>query len=342
MAPRVSVVMPVYNGEKYLVEAIESILVQTFRDFEFIIVDDASQDSTRAILHEYAGSDERIRIVENQQNLGISASLNKGLAVSRGEYIARMDADDISLDERLAVQVDFMDKNPEIGVCGTWVECFGSWSEVMKFPVSHEEILARLLFENALAHPSVIIRSKKFWENSLSYNETVKYGQDYELWSRAVQQVRMANLDRILLRYRIHSQKVSSRFGQEQLKIHHLIYERLFKIIDFNFTAEDIRLHQMISTYRYEHEVDFLRRSQLLLAGIYASNKVSQVIPLTTLDAELDRVWAWVCRLIYLHPIRIFFYLIFHPFRFHTFTGMREVGIRINSLVKQVLLPAQG
>ena len=341
MAPRVSVVMPVYNGEKYLVEAIESILAQTFGDFELIIIDDASQDNTLEILHEYASRDERIRVIENQQNLGISASLNKGLAVSRGEYIARMDADDISLDKRLAVQVDFMDKNTVIGVCGTWVECIGNWSEVMKFPVTHEEIFARLLFENALAHPSVMMRATLFHKKSLSYNESVKYGQDYELWSRAVQVVRMANIDQILLRYRIHSQKVSSRFGQEQLKIHHLIYERLFQIIGFNFTAEDIRLHQMISTYRYRHDVNFLSSSQKLLSNIYASNRCSQVIPQTSLDAELDRVWAWVCRLIYLHPMRILIYLLFHPFRFHTLTGMREVGKRFGSMIKVITLPTK-
>jgi len=332
--------MPVHNGEKYLVDAIESIIAQTFGDFEFIIVDDASQDNTLAILHEYASRDERIRVIENQQNLGISASLNKGFAVSRGEYIARMDADDISLEERLAVQVDFMDENTDIGVCGTWVECFGNWSEVMKFPVTHEEILARLLFENALAHPTVMMRAASFRDNSLTYDQSVKYGQDYELWSRAVQVVRMANIDEILLRYRIHSQKVSSRFGQEQLKIHHLIYERLFQIIGLNFTAEEIQLHQMTSTYRYKHDVDFLRRTQSLLARIYAANNISQDIPMKILDSELDRVWAWVCRLIYLHPIKIFLYLLFHPFRFHTYTGMREVGKRIRSLVKARFVPS--
>ena len=122
MAPKVSVVMCVHNGERYLYEALESVLNQTFEDFEFIIVDDASADNTPAILKEYAAQDGRIRLMRNAHNLGLTRSLNKALRLAKGEYIARQDADDISLPQRLEKQVEFLNSNSRTAVVGSWTE----------------------------------------------------------------------------------------------------------------------------------------------------------------------------------------------------------------------------
>ena len=123
--------MPAYNAEKYINEAIDSILAQTFTDFEFIIIDDGSTDSTCAIVESY--SDSRIRFFKNEHNLGVAATLNRGLDLARGEYIARMDADDISLPTRFEKQAAYMDSHPDVVVCGTGVECFGARHETRFF-----------------------------------------------------------------------------------------------------------------------------------------------------------------------------------------------------------------
>ncbi|MBC8508872.1 MAG: glycosyltransferase [Chloroflexi bacterium] len=333
MQPRVSVIMPVYNGEKYLAEAIESILNQTLTDFEFVIIDDASQDSSLIIAREFARRDERIQIVENAENLGISVSLNKSIAITRCKYIARMDADDISLPERLDVQVAFMDAYPEVGICGTWIQYIGQQNKTLKLPVEHDAIFARLLFENVLAHPTVMMRVASIREQALHYDEEVRFAQDYEFWSRAINRVKLANINRILLYYRIHSQGVGSRYGQEQHEIHALIYRRLLKKLGLDFTNEDIRLHHRLSTHQYGNDINLLRRTQDWLAMISVSNKASQMIPPAIMDAELGEVWARVCRQSPLHPVRIFIYILSHPFRFHSGTGLREVLKRFASLL---------
>ena len=332
--------MPVHNGEKYVVDAIESILDQTFGDFEFIIIDDASQDNSLAILKEYALRDERIRVIENKHNQGISVSLNKGIAIARGEYIARMDADDISLPERFAVQTSFMDANPDIGVCGTYVEYIGGDFGAQPTLGTHDSIYARLLFENAFAHPTMMLRSEAVHDGNLYYDEDILYAQDYELWSRAISIVKMAIIENVLICYRIHPQRVGSKYGSKQRAVHNLIYRRLLTQLQVSFTEDEIRLHEQINSDYYKLGVDFLARAQQWLEKISTTNRKNQIIAPEIMDAELKRVWSWVCRLIYLHPIRIFFYLLFHPFRFHTYTGLREVGTRFMALVKARFVPS--
>jgi len=322
--------MPVYNGEQYLVEAIESILNQTISDFEFIIIDDASRDSSMSIVREFARNDERILLIENQRNLGVSVSLNKGIRVARGEYIARMDSDDLSAPQRFEAQVAFMDANKDVGVCGTWVEYIGDRKHILEYPTNHDAIYARMLFENALAHPSVMMRKALLEDQGLFYDEDVRYALDYELWSRAIFKVKFANIDRILLQYRIHQQSISSRHGSEQHKLHDLAHRRLLAKLGFDYTDDEIRLHQKLSIHLYGDDVDFMRRSQRWLEKISASNKASQMIPQDIMDAELAEVWGRVCYQSPLHPVAILFYILLNPLRFHdNGTGLKLVLQRI-------------
>ena len=163
MNPLVTVLMPVYNGEKYLKEAIESILNQTFKDFEFLIINDGSTDNSVKIIQSF--NDLRIRLIHNESNIGLIKTLNKGLKLSNGKYIARMDCDDVSLPKRLSVQINFMEKHPEIGVCGSWVKIIGLEQKfINKYPQKHEE--ARHIFyltRPLLTHLS--LSEKKLWKN---------------------------------------------------------------------------------------------------------------------------------------------------------------------------------
>ena len=205
MMPKVTVLMSVYNGEKYLREAMESILNQTFGDFEFLIINDASTDTSKEIILSYA--DLRIVYVENEINLGLTKSLNEGLKLVKGEYVARMDDDDISLPMRLEKQVQFMDNNPDVGVCGTWFKLFPS-GELVERPVTNDEIRLHLFRDNALGHPTVMLRVEVLKWNNFYYNPEYTYAQDYELWTRLMQKTKMHNIPEVLLKYRVHETQI--------------------------------------------------------------------------------------------------------------------------------------
>lgn len=210
--------MSVYNGEKYLKEAIDSILNQTFVDFEFLIVNDCSVDDSRKILESY--NDDRIKIIDNQKNIGLTKSLNKAINFANGKYIVRMDADDISLPHRLETQVKFMEEYSNIGISGS---ARIVKRESKKFVYNNKfskpkDIKAHLLFGNCLAHPTIIMRKELLDKYMLRYNEEYKYAQDYELWCRAILCFDMANLSEPLLIYREHNEQIAKTKLQEQDK----------------------------------------------------------------------------------------------------------------------------
>jgi glycosyltransferase involved in cell wall biosynthesis len=170
--PQVTVLMSVYNGEMYLHEALDSILAQTYNDFELLVIDDGSLDGTAAILEDYRTRDSRVRIESNETNTGLTKSLNRGINLARGKYIARMDADDVALPERLARQVAFMEANEQVGVCGTWAVLLGEGEgHLIRFPTNSETIRCQLMFDNPLAHPTTIIRKQMLKKNGISYDE---------------------------------------------------------------------------------------------------------------------------------------------------------------------------
>lgn len=205
--PKVSVVMPVYNAERFLKEAMDSILGQTFSDFEFIIIDDASTDSSVDIIRSY--NDSRIRFYQNEINKGVAATLNRGLDLANGEYIARMDSDDISLPERLYEQVQYMDIHKDIAVIGCGVRLFGAKSEIRLFSEESVQLNVDLLFNSCFAHPSVMMRASIFGKEGFHYDDNFSAMEDYELWVRTIERYRIATIPSILLKYRIHSNQVS-------------------------------------------------------------------------------------------------------------------------------------
>ncbi len=207
-APKLSVLMCVFNGEHFLREAVESVLAQDFSDFEFIIIDDGSTDGTAAILNAF--DDPRIRITHNGSNLGLINALNLGLEMARGEFIGRMDADDICQPDRFQKQLALLEDNPEIGCCGSWLRVIGE-STLYKFPLTHEAIKAALLEYNPMAHPSIVFRSKLIQEAGLSYDLRFPGAEDYELWSRIIFLTGFANISEPLLLYRRHDQQVTQK-----------------------------------------------------------------------------------------------------------------------------------
>ncbi|GAB0057072.1 hypothetical protein SIID45300_01393 [Candidatus Magnetaquicoccaceae bacterium FCR-1] len=213
VTPRVTVLTSVYNGAPHLDAAIESILAQTWRDFEFLLIDDASTDASPMILAAWAGRDPRIRLVRNAENLGLTRSLNKGIALARGVWIARQDADDRSLPERLERQLRFLESHPEVGLLGSaaWILQENGQRESIPrgVPSRHLAIAWHLLFANPFFHASVMVRRELLLANP--YDESVRHSQDFELWGRLVSKTRAANLAEPLIELRHHDARISVR-----------------------------------------------------------------------------------------------------------------------------------
>lgn len=226
-APVISVVMSVYNGEKYLRESIESILGQTCRNFEFIIINDGSTDLTREIVLSY--NDPRICLIDNEENMGLTKSLNKGLKIARGEYIARMDADDVSMFDRFERQIDFLNRHRDYAVVGTFLKVINEDSKVVftiEKPTQDADIREFLNRDNCIGHGSAMIR-KTCLQNVGFYDESIKKSQDYELWLRISQNYRLANIPQYLYMWRNHKENISEKHRNEQKHFVEMIKTRV-------------------------------------------------------------------------------------------------------------------
>lgn len=212
---RISVILSVFNGEKYLQPAINSILQQTYSDLELILVNDGSTDCSLQIMRSYR--DSRINIINLRENGGLVTALNAGIAAAQGDYIARMDSDDVALPDRLKKQLQFLNCNA-VDVCGSAITLFGSGRERhVSFPESDPDVKFRLLYSSALAHPTVMGRRDCFAQNP--YRKEFPVSEDYDLWVRMAQDgIRFGNIAEPLLRYRVHPGQISVKKRQQQLR----------------------------------------------------------------------------------------------------------------------------
>jgi len=218
-APKVTVLMSVYNGEKYLREAIDSILNQTFKKFEFLIINDGSTDKTAEILQSY--QDLRIRVINNEKNIGLTKSLNKGLKLAKGEYVARMDADDISMPNRLDTQYAYMKSNPDLAICASsykQIDENGDTKEITRRYLECERLYYFLTFTNCLAHSTVFFR-KSIILGVNGYNDKLMQAQDYDLWYRVSRMSKVVQIDKVLLKLRVHQNNISSKHKDSQRSI---------------------------------------------------------------------------------------------------------------------------
>lgn len=278
--PKVTVLLPVYNGGLHLKEAISSILSQDLSDFEFLIINDGSTDNSPETINSF--KDPRIRVINNETNLGLIKTLNNGIDSARGDYIVRMDSDDISLRQRLRKQVSFMDANPEVGICGTWVRTFGKKRETWKYPVTHDEIKASLLFRTCFAHSSVIMRTAMLKEHGLYYDENFIYAEDFELWQRCATLFRLANIPEVLQMYRVSGSSITLR--NQALLEKTLLNIKIKGYRRIGITDEDL-LNNIYSGRKYLSEL-----SPLLLAA-KNSSKAKAYCSGENLDRSIQLEW---------------------------------------------------
>lgn len=266
--------MPVYNVSSYVKEAIESILNQTYTDFELLIINDGSKDSTRDEVLRIA--DERIRFVENEKNLGLANTLNKGIELARGKYIARMDGDDISLLDRLEKQFQFLENNPDIDICGAGYEFFGSRNYKVMYPETNEDIKVGLLFGCCMIIP--LYRLAVIQKAGLRYDQKYFPAEDYRFWTECMLKgLKMYNIQEILFRYRMHSTQVSevmTNQAQMTVKVRTHYFKTLFTTADESLTNQFISDFvagpiEKLSDFDDQHKVidllDIINQKQLFI-----------------------------------------------------------------------------
>lgn len=286
MNPRVSVVMSVFNGEKYLRNAIDSVLSQTFDNFEFIIIDDGSSDSGPELIKAY--QDPRIRFSRNDQNIGVTRTLNKGLKQARGEYIARMDSDDVSLPDRLAKQVALMDANPEMGACGTWaldIDETGKVVDKRETPIG-EKLDCFYWQRTPIIHPAAMFRftpSSGPW-----YDETTPVAQDYDLWLRIRAEQSLGNVPEYLLLYRVHDKSITAANAESQTRSSYIGFCK-------HVGGNDISYEEFTALLSYSNELNPIRRTRAMMRLAKSIRKPYRVF--FNDDVQYARRWLYSRRI---------------------------------------------
>jgi glycosyltransferase involved in cell wall biosynthesis len=287
--PRVTVLLPAYNAAAYLREAVDSVLGQTFADFELIVINDGSTDGTAALLVGY--DDPRLRIVDNGENLGLIATLNKGLGLARGEYIARMDADDICEPSRFEKQVAYLDRHVEVGVCGGSIRYFGEApDQAVPYPVDHDAIEAEMLFGNSMAHPAVMLRRSFVEEHELAYRDFAA-AEDYELWARAIKLFQFHNLPDAVLRYRITGQSVTHTKRELLKRSAGRIQRRMLGDLGIDPSDRELDLHWKLGRGYPMEDLLELRDARDWLARVETANSQAQAYDARHLRRVLRLAW---------------------------------------------------
>lgn len=296
--PLLSVVMPVYNGEKYLKEAIESVLSQTYKDFELIIINDGSSDNSLKIINEF--SDNRIRVINNETNLGIPRVRNIGLSESAGCFLAWCDCDDICLPTRFEEQLSFLEKNQTYGACGTWLIGFDERSFFKMKPYKSSEIIkATLLFKSLILNPTVMLRLSEIRKNQLQYNTNLVIAEDYDFFLRCSRFFPMTNITKVLYKYRASETSIMKKFSnleKESYDIHKLIYSCALKSLEIHPSETELNLHWMITSdklfRRFSDYVDCFK----WLCHLKQRNNVVQYFDNATFNAVLAEQFLFISK----------------------------------------------
>lgn len=292
--PRVSVILAVRNGGALLAEALASLSAQAWRDWECVVVDDGSDDGSDRVLAAAAYADPRFRLLR-QDRLGLVTALNRAIGVARGEFLARMDADDRAHPERFARQVAFLDAHPAVGVLGTAVRRIGAARGVWRRPVADADLRAALLFETPFAHPTVMMR-RTVWVQAAGegYREEFRAAEDIDLWERLATHTVFANLAEPLLSYRIHAGQVTALATETMANNGARVRRRWLERLGLRPDDAQMKTHEAIAWLQPGSAED-LRRGDQWLADIEAANRRTGLLEPTALAAILRRRWFEYC-----------------------------------------------
>lgn len=289
---KISVLMPVYKGEEHLKEAIESILNQSFTDLEFVIVNDASPDNSEQIILSY--NDPRIVYKKHEQNKGLVGALNSGIDICKGKYIARMDQDDIADLNRLQLQYDFLENNPDYILLGGQADIINS-KQKLENPTTDEAIRAKLVFTTAFVHPTVMFRKSMLDDNNLRYNEAYKHAEDYGFWIDLSAHGKMANLPQTCLYYRRHEGQYTVVFNKDMVEMVKKIRSKYLDNNKIKLKNADLSLLETIT----ERRVNYSDKKSVIEIGVFLS-RLSDYFKNSPIDSskvkEMEyQIWNKIC-----------------------------------------------
>lgn len=297
--PQITVVLPVYNGVKFLSRAMDSLLAQTCRDWELLIINECgSDDGTAELAAQYARRDGRIRILQNRQRLGLAESLNRGFREATGNFLARMDADDVSYPERFEKQLAFLQAHPEVGICGGWQRHLqGKRCWVHRPPSNPARLAASLLFTCELCHSTVMLRRRTVERYGLYYDPRFQ-AEDYELWTRAMSVTQLANLPEILGDYYEGDTITAQKMGALETEHGKICAAAMERTLGITVPPEQ---YPLLNAWQniFQHAPDKKQREQMLaeyrslLQCVYSANSAAEFLPKQALLDVLRRRWLW-------------------------------------------------
>jgi glycosyltransferase involved in cell wall biosynthesis len=291
----VSVLMPVHNAGPYVEEAVRSVLRQTFKDFELVVMNDGCTDDTLSRIARF--QDPRIRVISNESNLGIARTLNRALDLIRTDWIARMDADDICEPDRLAVQMAFLRSRPGLAAAGGWARLFGDRKPVVVRQLQGSEIVkAFLLFGNALIHPTVMFRRSLLEKNHFRYDPSFSCTEDYELWTRVADVASVDNLDRVVLNLRVHGTNVTANMRPVMVRQTGDILRRQLAKVGIEPTEAELERHHRLGLAVPIVSPNELYEVRRWIARLVEGNRTFRAYPDDAFREVAGRVWFRCCR----------------------------------------------
>jgi glycosyltransferase involved in cell wall biosynthesis len=287
--------MPVYNAGQYLREAIDSILQQSFTDFEFVIVNDGSKDESESIILSY--SDPRIKYIKNPQNLGLIASLNIGMETCLGEYIVRMDQDDVSLPNRISHQVKFMDENPSYGLIGSWFEDFGDHipSQIVRYSSDDTQVRIRHLYQTHISHPTAVMRTSVIREHGIRFDPEFVHGEDYNCWVTFSRYSKLSNIPEMLVRKRDHPSNISNKYAQTMHDTCTRVKRKQFDWIGVSISAIEADLYTRFADPEWDFSIDEMNVLLPMLNRLAIANDSSKFIEPKKFRSYLAEKWFNLC-----------------------------------------------
>lgn len=296
MDPLVSVLVPLYNSEKFVGQAVESVLSQTLADFELVIVDDGSTDSSASIVASY--SDRRIRYIRNETNTGLAMVRNKALSLARGQFIAWLDSDDVSLPNRLALQVNLLRENPNVGLCGSWVRAFDTTHDVLwRYPTDAAVVRSRMLFDSPLATSATMMRRAVVEHTHPWFDPRFPPAEDYELWERISRRWLVTNIGSVLALYRLHAAQTSKLKEAQQRAAVKSVQLRQLDHLGIAPADDELELHLDIGAgWRFATDADAMLRTEAWLLKLDEANHRRHVFPTEAFRRVLAERWFLVAR----------------------------------------------
>jgi len=289
----ISVLLPVYNAESFLNEAIDSILAQSYKNFELLIINDGSTDSSEKIIQSY--SDSRIVYIKNSRNIGLIKSLNKGIQQAKGKFIARMDADDVSMTDRFELQLKAFEENKSaVVVSSDYFSFDGTKEKYIKNEGSSDTFKATLLFAPCFAHPTVMIKNI-FMEKGILYDENFIHAEDFKLWMDLSTVGEFHNVNKGLLKYRSHPGQVSSVYNNKQKEKGEELRKIYLQKCGFKFTEGDLRIHNLIGNNVFIRAMeDFIEIEKWLLELLLQNEKIRTFDPVQ-FRVVINKFWFDSC-----------------------------------------------